>query len=168
MRLSAAGARLITGGSRHGNLVSPTVVADVDAKQRISCDELFGPAVAVTRFNDIDQAIALANDSKYGLSAGIFTRNLDWAMKFIHEVHSGNLMVNWGPQWRVDLMPVWGTETEWVWQGGSSLCGGGDDRVKNGGVSSLKIWSGGVVQHCKTANSKHQITNKSQIPIFND
>ena len=104
----SSGARLITGGSRLGNLVSPTVVADVDAKQRISCDELFGPAVAVTRFNDIDQAIALANDSKYGLSAGIFTRNLDWAMKFIHEVHSGNLMVNWGPQWRVDLMPYGG------------------------------------------------------------
>lgn len=104
----SSGARLITGGSRHGNLVSPTVVADVDAKERISCDELFGPAVAVTRFNDIDQAIALANDSKYGLSAGIFTRNLDWAMKFIREVHSGNLMVNWGPQWRVDLMPYGG------------------------------------------------------------
>ena len=104
----SSGARLITGGSRHGNLVSPTVVADVDVKQRISCDELFGPAVAVTRFNDIDQAIALANDSKYGLSAGIFTRNLDWAMKFIHEVHSGNLMVNWGPQWRADLMPYGG------------------------------------------------------------
>jgi len=104
----SSGARLITGGSRHGNLVSPTVVADVDAKERISCDELFGPAVAVTRFNDIDQAIALANDSKYGLSAGIFTRNLDWAMKFIREVHSGNLMVNWGPQWRADLMPYGG------------------------------------------------------------
>jgi glyceraldehyde-3-phosphate dehydrogenase (NADP+) len=104
----SSGARLITGGSRLGNLVSPTVVADVDAKQRISCDELFGPAVAVTRFNDIDQAIALANDSKYGLSAGIFTRNLDWAMKFIYEVHSGNLMVNWGPQWRADLMPYGG------------------------------------------------------------
>jgi glyceraldehyde-3-phosphate dehydrogenase (NADP+) len=104
----SSGARLVTGGGRQGNLVSPTVVADVDPRQRISCDELFGPAVAVTRFNDIDQAIALANDSKYGLSAGIFTRNLDWAMRFVREVHSGNLMVNWGPQWRVDLMPYGG------------------------------------------------------------
>ena len=102
------GGRLVTGGVRKGNLVAPTVVADVDAKERISCDELFGPAVAVTRFEDIDQAIAMANDSKYGLSAGIFTRNLDWAMKFVREVHSGNLMVNWGPQWRVDLMPYGG------------------------------------------------------------
>jgi len=102
------GAKLLTGGGRQGNLVAPTVVADVDAKERISCDELFGPAVAVTRFEDIDQAIAMANDSKYGLSAGIFTRNLDWAMKFVRQVHSGNLMVNWGPQWRVDLMPYGG------------------------------------------------------------
>ncbi len=102
------GGRLVTGGVRQGNLVAPTVVADVDAKERISCDELFGPAVAVTRFEDIEQAIAMANDSKYGLSAGIFTRNLDWAMKFVREVHSGNLMVNWGPQWRVDLMPYGG------------------------------------------------------------
>ena len=102
------GGKLLTGGGRQGNLVAPTVVADVDAKERISCDELFGPAVAVTPFEDIDQAIAMANDSKYGLSAGIFTRNLDWAMKFVREVHSGNLMVNWGPQWRVDLMPYGG------------------------------------------------------------
>lgn len=104
----AGGGKLLTGGGRQGNLVAPTVVADVDAKERISCDELFGPAVAVNRFEDIDQAIAMANDSKYGLSAGIFTRNLDWAMKFVREVHSGNLMVNWGPQWRVDLMPYGG------------------------------------------------------------
>jgi glyceraldehyde-3-phosphate dehydrogenase (NADP+) len=103
-----SGARLVTGGSRQQNLVAPTVVADVEASTRISCEELFGPAVAVTRFDKIDQAIALANDSQYGLSAGIFTRNLEWAMRFIREVHSGNLMVNWGPQWRADLMPYGG------------------------------------------------------------
>ncbi|MGD8372941.1 MAG: aldehyde dehydrogenase family protein [Syntrophobacterales bacterium] len=104
----SSGARLVTGGSRQGNIVTPTVVADVAASAKISCEELFGPAVAVSRFDDIDQAIALANDSKYGLSAGIFTRDLDWAMKFVRQVHSGNLMVNWGPQWRADLMPYGG------------------------------------------------------------
>ena len=102
------GGKLLTGGSRQRYLMPPTVVADVDARARISCDELFGPAVAVTRFGDIDQAIAMANDSEYGLSAGIFTRNLDWAMKFVRQIHSGNIMVNWGPQWRVDLMPYGG------------------------------------------------------------
>jgi len=104
----SSGARLITGGKRHGALYEPTIVADVKPEMRISCDELFGPAVAVTPFNDIDEAIALANDSNYGLSAGIFTENLEWAWKFAREVQSGNLHINWGPQWRADLMPYGG------------------------------------------------------------
>ncbi len=102
------GARLVTGGRRQGALYQPTVVADVKPEMRVSCDELFGPAVAVTPFADIDEAIALANDSRYGLAAGIFTENLEWAWKFVREVHSGNLHVNWGPQWRADLMPYGG------------------------------------------------------------
>jgi len=103
-----AGARLVTGGRRQGAVYAPTVVADVKPDMRISADELFGPAVAVTPFDDIDQAIALANDTNYGLSAAIFTDNLEHAMKFAREVHSGNLHVNWGPQWRADLMPYGG------------------------------------------------------------
>jgi acyl-CoA reductase-like NAD-dependent aldehyde dehydrogenase len=75
---------------------------------RISCDELFGPAVAVSPADTIEAAIALANDTNYGLSAGIFTQNLDWAMRFAREVDSGNLHINWGPQWRADLMPYGG------------------------------------------------------------
>jgi acyl-CoA reductase-like NAD-dependent aldehyde dehydrogenase len=106
----STGARLIVGGERRGALYTPTVVADVKPEMRISCDELFGPAVAVTPFNNIDEAIALANDSIYGLSAGIFTESLEWAMRFVREAHSGNLHVNWGPQWRADLMPYGGVK----------------------------------------------------------
>ena len=102
------GARVVVGGSRRGAIYAPTVVAEVKPEMRISCDELFGPAVAVTPFTSIDEAIALANDTVYGLSAGIFTENLEWAMKFAREVDSGNLHVNWGPQWRADLMPYGG------------------------------------------------------------
>lgn len=102
------GARLVTGGSRQGNLLAPSLVAEVAPGMRLSCEELFGPAVALTRFDTLEEAIALANDSRYGLSAGIFTRNLDWAMKFVRQVQSGNLMVNWGTQWRADLMPYGG------------------------------------------------------------
>jgi acyl-CoA reductase-like NAD-dependent aldehyde dehydrogenase len=103
-----SGARLVTGGRRQGTIYAPTVVADVKPNMRISAEELFGPAVAVTPFDDIDQAIALANDSPYGLSAAIFTESLEHAMKFAREVQSGNLHVNWGPQWRADLMPYGG------------------------------------------------------------
>lgn len=102
------GARIVVGGSRKGAIYAPTVVADVKPEMKISCDELFGPAVAVTPFNTIDEAIELANDTRYGLAAGIFTENVEWAMKFAREVESGNLHINWGPQWRADLMPYGG------------------------------------------------------------
>jgi glyceraldehyde-3-phosphate dehydrogenase (NADP+) len=102
------GARLVAGGGRRGAIYLPAVVADVDPDMRVSRDELFGPAVAVTPFETIDEAIAMANDSVYGLAAGIFTENVDWAMKFAREAEAGNLHVNWGSQWRVDLMPYGG------------------------------------------------------------
>jgi glyceraldehyde-3-phosphate dehydrogenase (NADP+) len=102
------GARLVTGGQRDGSVHQPTILADVDPQMRISADELFGPAVAITRFNDIDQAIAMANDSNYGLSAAIFTQNIDSALKFAREVHSGSIHINWGTVWRADLMPYGG------------------------------------------------------------
>ena len=104
----AGGARAVVGGDFEGATYAPTVVADVSPEMRISCDELFGPAVAVTPFSDINDAIAMANDTNYGLSAAIFTQNIDWAMKFAREVDSGNLMINSGPQWRADLMPYGG------------------------------------------------------------
>jgi glyceraldehyde-3-phosphate dehydrogenase (NADP+) len=102
------GARLVAGGGRRGAFYMPAVVADVHPDMRISRDELFGPAVAVTPFETIDEAIALANDSVYGLAAGIFTESVEWAMKFAREAEAGNLHVNWGSQWRVDLMPYGG------------------------------------------------------------
>ena len=104
----AGGARVLTGGDREGSTFAPTIVADVKPEMRVSCEELFGPAVAVTPVDDIEDAIALANDSEFGLSASIFTQNIDWAMKFAKEVESGNLHINWGPGWRADLMPYGG------------------------------------------------------------
>ena len=104
----SGGARLLAGGDRDGTLHSPTLVGDVDPAMRISCEEVFGPAVALSSCASVDEAVRLANDTHYGLSAGIFTENLDWAMKFARDVDSGNLHVNWGPQWRADLMPYGG------------------------------------------------------------
>ena len=102
------GARLVAGGGRRGAIYMPAIVADVHPDMRISRDELFGPAVAVTPFDTIEEALTLANDSVYGLAAGIFTENVEWAMKFAREAEAGNLHVNWGSQWRVDLMPYGG------------------------------------------------------------
>ena len=64
--------------------------------------------VAVSSFEDIEDAIEAANDSIYGLSASIFTQDVDTAMKFAKHVESGNIMINSGAQWRADLMPYGG------------------------------------------------------------
>ena len=103
-----SGARVIAGGDHEGTMHAPTVVADTTANMRVSREELFGPAVAVAAFDDINDAIAKANDTRFGLAAGIFTQNVDWAMRFAKEVHSGNLHINSHPQWRADLMPYGG------------------------------------------------------------
>jgi glyceraldehyde-3-phosphate dehydrogenase (NADP+) len=104
----SSGAKVLAGGKRRGALYEPTLVADVSPSMRISCDELFGPAVAVSKAESIEQALALANDTRYGLSAAIFTQNLNTALRFAREVQSGNIHINWGSAWRADLMPYGG------------------------------------------------------------
>jgi glyceraldehyde-3-phosphate dehydrogenase (NADP+) len=104
----ASGAKLVTGGSREGSMFAPTLLADVKPEMKVSREELFGPAVGVARASDIHEAIRLANDSRYGLSAGIFTRDIDAALRFARECESGNIHINWGPAWRADLMPYGG------------------------------------------------------------
>jgi acyl-CoA reductase-like NAD-dependent aldehyde dehydrogenase len=104
----AGGARLVTGGHRRGNVYAPTILADVKSEMRVACDELFGPAVAFTPFSGVEEAIALANASRYGLAAGVFTDNLDTAMRFARELETGCIHVNFGPQWRADVMPYGG------------------------------------------------------------
>jgi glyceraldehyde-3-phosphate dehydrogenase (NADP+) len=75
---------------------------------RLSCEEVFGPVVAVTPVETIEEAIAFADDSKYGLGAGIFTRDIDSAWRFAREVQCGTIQINWTPLWRADLMPYGG------------------------------------------------------------
>jgi len=104
----AGGAELLAGGTRSGQLFEPTLLGNVSPDMRVSCDELFGPAMGVTRVQSADEAIQLANDSIYGLSAAIFTQDIDVALRFAREVDSGNVHINWGSQWRTDLMPYGG------------------------------------------------------------
>lgn len=102
------GAKLITGGGRHGAMCTPTILDEVTPDMKVSRQELFGPAVAITGISDIEEAIRLANDTRFGLSAGVFTQDLDRAMRFAREVESGNIHINWSSQWRADLMPYGG------------------------------------------------------------
>lgn len=98
------GASLVTGGDREGGVVRPAIVADVKPAMEISREELFGPAVAVTSVDGIDEAIALANDSRFGLGAGIYTQDVTTALRFAREVDTGNIQINSTPLWRADVM----------------------------------------------------------------
>jgi glyceraldehyde-3-phosphate dehydrogenase (NADP+) len=102
------GARILTGGERSGSIVEPTVVADVDPSSPFSQEELFGPAVAVSKAEDWESAIAQANGTAFGLAAGIFTSDVAGAVRAIREIDAGSIHINWTPLWRADLMPYGG------------------------------------------------------------
>jgi acyl-CoA reductase-like NAD-dependent aldehyde dehydrogenase len=102
------GARILTGGERDGAVIAPTVVTDVDPSSPFSQDELFGPAVAVSKADDWESAIAQANGTPFGLAAGLFTADIAGAVRAIREIDAGNIHINWTPLWRADLMPYGG------------------------------------------------------------
>ena len=108
------GAHIVTGGTRDRAVYAPTIVADVKPGMRIFRDELFGPAVGVSEVDSLEHAIALANDSRYGLSVGVFTRDLNSAMRFAREVESGMIHINWTPLWRADFMPYGGVKSSGI------------------------------------------------------
>ncbi|OLD62378.1 MAG: aldehyde dehydrogenase [Acidobacteria bacterium 13_1_40CM_2_68_5] len=105
----SAGARLLAGGAKSGNVVSPAVVADAGPGLRVSCQEVFGPLVSLARYRDFDQAVAMADDSTYGLQAGVFTHDIRLIRHAVQNLHVGGVMVNDVPTMRVDNMPYGGT-----------------------------------------------------------
>jgi aldehyde dehydrogenase (NAD+) len=94
------GARMVTGGVATGTLgdtgyfIRPTLFADVSAEMSVFRDEIFGPVIALSAFDLLEDALRLANDSCYGLSSGIFTRDVATAQKYIGEIEAGLAHVN--------------------------------------------------------------------------
>ena len=105
---AAAGATVLTGGERDGAVLSAAIIADVKSDMRVYREELFGPAVTVAKASGVDEAINMANDTRFGLAAAIFTQDVDTAMRFALEVDSGNLNINWNTTFRADMMPYGG------------------------------------------------------------
>jgi acyl-CoA reductase-like NAD-dependent aldehyde dehydrogenase len=105
----AGGAALACGGERDGAVVAPAVVVDPPRDARVWRDELFGPAVAVRSFDGDDEALELANDTRFGLAMSVLTRDLDRALRFTSALRAGIVNVNppTGSTWRADFMP-WG------------------------------------------------------------
>ncbi|HXV02291.1 MAG TPA: aldehyde dehydrogenase family protein [Gaiellaceae bacterium] len=105
-----AGAEILTGGELEGELIKPTVVAKASGDLKVSCEEVFGPVVVVNPYDTLDEAIELANGTRYGLQAGIFTASLDSAFEAAQRLEFGGVTVNEAPTFRADQMPYGGVK----------------------------------------------------------
>ena len=106
----AAGAEILTGGTLEGSLLRPTVIAEAPQEAKVSCEEVFGPVCTVGPYDTLDEAIALANGTRFGLQAGVFTRDVKAALRAARELEFGGITVNEAPTFRADQMPYGGVK----------------------------------------------------------
>jgi len=105
-----AGAEVLAGGDERDGLLQPTVIAGAGRDLKVSCEEVFGPVVTVNAVESIDLAIELANGTRYGLQAGVFTSSLNTALRAARELDFGGVTVNEAPTFRSDQMPYGGVK----------------------------------------------------------
>jgi acyl-CoA reductase-like NAD-dependent aldehyde dehydrogenase len=106
----AGGAEILTGGEEQDGLIRPTVIARAAPDLKVSCDEVFGPVVTVNPVDSLEEAIDLANSTRFGLQAGIFTNGLANALRAAQELDFGGVTVNEAPTFRADQMPYGGVK----------------------------------------------------------
>jgi acyl-CoA reductase-like NAD-dependent aldehyde dehydrogenase len=109
-RAEGSGAKVLAGGGREGSVLEPLVLENVDHAAEISCHEAFGPVAVLDAYSDFDEALRTANDSVYGLQAGVFTADLAKAMRAWDALEVGGVVVNDFPTFRVDHMPYGGVK----------------------------------------------------------
>ena len=103
------GGRVVSGGSTNtDDVLMPTIVVDATPNMKICAREVFGPVVAVTTYDDVNEALGVANDSDFGLQAAIFTSNIATALSAIRSLDYGGVVVNDVPTFRADQQPYGG------------------------------------------------------------
>ncbi len=102
---------IIMGGKRHANFFLPTIIFDVAEDALVVQEEAFAPIVAVNKFHTIEEVINKVNNTKYGLQAGIFTKDISKALQCAHGIEAGGVLINESPTFRVDNMPYGGTKS---------------------------------------------------------
>ena len=102
------GAKIHTGGSRHGSVMEATILTNVSPTMKVCCEEIFGPVVTISPYGKLQDALALMNDSPFGLQAGIFTQSIDSMYHAFTSLEVGAVLVNEIPTFRADHMPYGG------------------------------------------------------------
>jgi len=109
--IAESGGDVLTGGSlTDDGLLRPTVIASPATTAKVSCEEVFGPVVTVTPVASLDEAIAAANGTPYGLQAGIFTKDMKAGLRAARELEFGGVTINEAPTFRADQMPYGGVK----------------------------------------------------------
>jgi acyl-CoA reductase-like NAD-dependent aldehyde dehydrogenase len=104
------GASVLTGGTGDGPFFQPTLIADVRPEMKVCREEVFGPVVTISPYQTFDDALALVNDSKYGLQAGVFTNDINRAFEAHRTLEVGGIIVNDVSAFRADQMPYGGSK----------------------------------------------------------
>lgn len=104
------GGKILTGGEREKTLLKPTVLIDVPLEAKVIKEEVFGPVVTIIPFENLEEAIKITNDSKYGLQAGIFSNDIEEVFYAIKKLEVGGVMINEAPSYRADFMPYGGVK----------------------------------------------------------
>lgn len=108
------GAVIATGGTHEGRMWKPTVLENVTSEMQVMCAEVFGPVVSLVPYNDFEDALAAADDSTFGLQAGVYTRDLNKAMRAVQRLNVGGVIINDVPSLRIDNMPYGGNKDSGV------------------------------------------------------
>lgn len=102
------GASILAGGQRNGASIIPTILLNPPKQAKVVCEEVFGPVVSILPYDDLNEAIKEANDSRYGLQAGVFTNQLDVALHAAKELETGGVIINGTSNFRLDHWPYGG------------------------------------------------------------
>jgi acyl-CoA reductase-like NAD-dependent aldehyde dehydrogenase len=108
----AAGAELIAGGELvdEGRCLAPTLLGSPPRDAKVWCEEIFGPVATIDRYSDFDEALRMANDSKFGLQAGVFSRDIRRGLEAARTLEFGGVLINEVPTFRADQMPYGGVK----------------------------------------------------------
>ena len=108
------GARVLVGGQLEGTLMQPTVLADTTPQMRVNSTELFAPVITVMPYDSFEEALKMANDTDYGLQAGVFTQNMNRILQAYETLEVGGVQINDVSTFRVDQMPYGGVKNSGV------------------------------------------------------
>lgn len=128
------GAQVLAGGWRRGALMAPTVLGSVSRESEMVRQEAFGPLAPILEVEDLDDALALANSTPYGLSAGVVTRSLESALKAVRGLRTGTVNINEVPGYRIELSPFGG-----IRDSGLGVKEGVVEAIKS--MTTVKTWS---------------------------